>query len=309
AKAVRDATMLPKRSFTLLLISDSVLYRFSPESSQPEAIWNLKGKEVAGLEAYPADNGIVLAFRQLGSPVLHLVKSDSKGQQRHFFASLYLDRLDRLEPSSDGSLLIVGEELGRKVLKILDKEGREVSFRDRTPLGSVETAFWLEDGSLLALTNRFQEKQWVLASATGTSRFIASRLALSQPSMTFSEGAHGAFVLAGGTLYHIRFHEESSEETTLLTGVSGAARLKDRWAIVKDGVLTVGTFAGGQWTSQTVDARPGIYDLVRFSSDGGWLVYRYRQKETDTGQVHLLHLATGQNLGLGMSASFLTLVR
>ncbi len=288
----------PKTAFTVFFLSQSQLLRFGPDSPAAEMVWDLKGKIVDALETDRARKVVWLAFRSEGSPVAHIVTLDPATGRRKFVASLYADRVQLLDISPDRSFLLLDSSGKETRLRVFDERGQEVPFRDRTPLGTVQAATWLADGSILIVTERFGEIQWAVGSPGRAFRFFPFLPSSARPARLFPDGRDQWYALVNGAISRVLIGEEAMRAQPILSGVSLASRHGDRWAVVKEGTLFVGTVSDGNWKGQTLDSRKGSYGSLQFSPDGKWLAYLFVPTGSDAQRLYIKHISSGTVLSL-----------
>lgn len=282
---------MPKRSSSLLFITDGGVSRLAPDAKSPQQAWQLKDRIVEGVQSSPDGKTLWLLVRRKGSSIVHFARSIEGQRRTEFLASLDADVISDFRRSSDGRWFVVLAKHDKDTfIKLFDANGKDVPLPDRTPTGKVLALTWLSDNRLLLLSERFGETSFVLLKPEGTAQFVSVGGIRPQSASLVTLDRQTVLLLMDGTLQQLRWEGEQVAMQTLLQGVTTFDATQQRFAIVKDGKLQVGTWTSGQWQGEVLDERVGEWTGLDLSSDGQWLAYAYRAKPNDTAQLWLAHL-------------------
>lgn len=195
----------------------------------------------------------------------------------------------------------MAKESGKTFLKVFDGKGKELALPDRTPLGEIIAIQWTHDDKLLVFAERFGEPTLAIWSFGDTFRFV-SMSDKTQPSQT-AANERKIFVLTGTTLKQGEIGQEFVSWRPVASSVSAFAVNGENIALVKDGVLQLGTLKGQELQLSVLDNRKGEFGDLTFSRDGQWLAYTYRAKTSDQPQLWLAHVPTKQLWRIAVNAT------
>jgi Tol biopolymer transport system component len=111
------------------------------------------------------------------------------------------------------------------------------------------------------------------------------------------------FVLTGTTLKQGEIGQEFVTWRPIASSVSAFAVSGENVAVVKDGILQLGTFKGQEFQLSVLDDRKGEFGDLTLSRDGQWLAYTYRAKTSDQPQLWLAHVPTKRLWRIAVNAT------
>jgi len=294
--------VLPKRSASLFYLSENAVFRLSPDSSQPQKVWQLKNQRVEKFQVSNDGKTLWMLVRRKGSELVQLAIWREGNRKTEFPTAFYADKIFDFQRSPNEQwLAVLAGESGKTFLKVFDGKGKELSLPDRTPLGAVFAIQWTHDNKLLVFAERFGEPTLAIWSFGDTFRFV-SMSDKTQPSQT-AANERKIFVLTGTTLKQGEIGQEFVTWRPVASSVSAFAVNGENIALVKDGVLQLGTLKGQELQLSVLDNRKGEFGDLTFSRDGQWLAYTYRAKTSDQPQLWLAHVPTKQLWRIAVNAT------
>ena len=293
---------LPKRSAALVYLSENAVFRLSPDSSQPQKVWQLKNQRVEKFQVSNDGKTLWMLVRREGSELVQLAIRKEGNRKTEFPNAFHADEILDFQRSPNGRwLAVLAKESGKTFLKVFDGKGKELALPDRTPLGEIIAIQWTHDDKLLVFAERFGEPTLAIWSFGDTFRFV-SMSDKTQPSQT-AANERKIFVLTGTTLKQGEIGQEFVSWRPVASSVSAFAVNGENIALVKDGVLQLGTLKGQELQLSVLDNRKGEFGDLTFSRDGQWLAYTYRAKTSDQPQLWLAHVPTKQLWRIAVNAT------
>ena len=293
---------LPKRSAALVYLSENAVFRLSPDSSQPQKVWQLKNQRVEKFQVSNDGKTLWMLVRREGSELVQLAIRKEGNRKTEFPNAFHADEILDFQRSPNGRwLAVLAKESGKTFLKVFDGKGKELALPDRTPLGEIIAIQWTHDDKLLVFAERFGEPTLAIWSFGDTFRFV-SMSDKTQPSQT-AANERKIFVLTGTTLKQGEIGQEFVTWRPVASSVSAFAVNGENIALVKDGVLQLGTLKGQELQLSVLDNRKGEFGDLTFSRDGQWLAYTYRAKTSDQPQLWLAHVPTKQLWRIAVNAT------
>ncbi|MCS3919050.1 M48 family metalloprotease [Fervidibacter sacchari] len=293
---------LPKRSAALVYLSENAVFRLSPDSSQPQKVWQLKNQRVEKFQVSNDGKTLWMLVRREGSELVQLAIRKEGNRKTEFPNAFHADEIHDFQRSPNGRwLAVLAKESGKTFLKVFDGKGKELALPDRTPLGEIIAIQWTHDDKLLVFAERFGEPTLAIWSFGDTFRFV-SMSDKTQPSQT-AANERKIFVLTGTTLKQGEIGQEFVSWRPVASSVSAFAVNGENIALVKDGVLQLGTLKGQELQLSVLDNRKGEFGDLTFSRDGQWLAYTYRAKTSDQPQLWLAHVPTKQLWRIAVNAT------
>jgi len=293
---------LPKRSAALVYLSENAVFRLSPDSSQPQKVWQLKNQRVEKFQVSNDGKTLWMLVRREGSELVQLAIRKEGNRKTEFPNAFHADEILDFQRSPNGRwLAVLAKESGKTFLKVFDGKGKELALPDRTPLGEIIAIQWTHDDKLLVFAERFGEPTLAIWSFGDTFRFV-SMSDKTQPSQT-AANERKIFVLTGTTLKQGEIGQEFVSWRPVASSVSAFAVNGENIALVKDGVLQLGTLKGQELQLSVLDNRKGEFGDLTFSRDGQWLAYTYRAKPSDQPQLWLAHVPTKQLWRIAVNAT------
>ena len=284
---------LPKRSATLFYLSKNTVFRLPSDSSQPQKVWQLENQRVERFQVSSDGKTLWMLIRRKGSELVQLAIWKEGNRKTEFPNAFHADEiLDFQRSPNEQWLAVLAKESGKTFLKVFDGKGKELALSDRTPLGEVLAFQWTHDNELLVFAERFGELTLAIWSHGDTFRFVSMN-DKTQPSQT-AVSEQKIFVLTGMTLKQGEIGQEFVSWSPVASSVSAFAVSGENVALVKDGVLQMGTLKGQELQLSVLDDRKGEFADLTFSKDGHWLAYTYRAKTSDQPQLWLAHVPTKQ---------------
>jgi len=293
---------LPKRSAALFYLSENAVFRLSPDSSQPQKVWQLENQRVEKFQVSNDGKILWMLIRRKGSELVQLAIWIEGNRKTDFASAFYADEILDFQCSPNEQwLAVLAKEGGKTFIKVFDGKGKELAVTDRTPLGEILTICWTPDNKLLVFTERFGEPTLAIWNYGDTFKFVSMN-AKTQPSQT-AISEQKIFVLTGTTLNQGEIGQEFVAWRPITSSVSAFAVSGENVAAVKDGVLQLGILKGQELQLSVLDDRKGEFANLTFSRDGQWLAYTYRAKPSDQPQLWLAHVSTKRLWRIAVNAT------
>jgi len=296
------SSVIPKRSAALFYLSKNTVFRLPSDSSQPQKVWQLEKQRVERFQVSSDGKTLWMLVRREGSELAQLAVWIEGSRRTEFPLAFYADEiLDFQRSPNEQWLAVLAKEGGRTFLKVFDRKGKELAVTDRTPLGEILAIRWTPDDKLFVFTERFGEPTLAIWSYGDNFRFVSTDAKI-QPSQ-IAVGERKIFVLTGTTLNQGEIGQEFVAWRPIASSVSAFAVSSENVAVVKDGVLQLGTLKGQETQLSVLDDRKGEFGNLTFSRDGQWLAYTYRAKPSDQPQLWLAHVPTKQLWRIAVNAT------